>query len=75
MVPPPTSQGPAVISAQRPLQRRREGHLDEDEMAGGHRRLNRQEFEETLGDGDGQGGLACCSPWGLRESDTTERLN
>ena len=32
-------------------------------------------FEYTLGIGDGQGGLACCSPWGRKESDTTERLN
>ena len=35
----------------------------------------RDEFEQTLGVGDGQGGLACCGPWGLKESDTTERLN
>ena len=33
------------------------------------------EFEQALGDGDGQGGLACCSPWGPKESDTTEKLN
>ena len=33
------------------------------------------EFEQALGAGDGQGGLACCSPWGHKESDTTERLN
>ena len=33
------------------------------------------EFEQAPGGGDGQGGLACCSPWGLKESDTTERLN
>ena len=33
------------------------------------------EFEQALGVGDGQGGLACCSPWGLKKSDTTERLN
>ena len=32
-------------------------------------------FEQALGDGEGQGGLACCSPWGHRESDTTERRN
>ena len=36
---------------------------------------NGHEFEQTLGDGEGQGGLACCSPWGLKESDTTEWLN
>ena len=39
-------------------------------------RLNGHEFEQTPGDGEGQGSLAwCCSPWGRRESDTTEQLN
>ena len=47
----------------------------EDEMAGRHHRLNGHEFEQTPGAGDGQGGLACCSPWDRKESDTTERLN
>ena len=47
----------------------------EDEMAGWHHRLNGHEFEWTLGVGDGQGGLGCCSSWGRKESDTTERLN
>ena len=47
----------------------------EDEMAGWHHRLDGHEFEETPGVGDGQGGLACCSPWGCKESDMTERLN
>ena len=51
--------------------RRRRG-TTEDEMVGWHHRLNGHEFEEALGDGDGQGGLACCSPWGHKESDTTE---
>ena len=37
--------------------------------------LDAHEFEETLGVGDGQGGLACCDSWGRKESDTTERLN
>ena len=46
----------------------------QDEMAGWHHQLNRHEFEQTLGDGEGQGSLECCSPWGP-ESDTTERLN
>ena len=46
----------------------------EDEMAGWHHLLNGHEFESTLGVGDGQGGLACCSPWGCKESDMTERL-
>ena len=40
-----------------------------------HHRLNGHEFEQTLGDSEGQGSLACCSPRGRRESDTTERLN
>ena len=47
----------------------------EDEMAGWHHRLDGCEFEWTLGVGVGQGGLACCSSWGRKESDTTERLN
>ena len=44
-------------------------------MAGWHHRLDANEFEWTPGDGDGQGGLACCDSWGCKESDTTERLN
>ena len=47
----------------------------EDEMVGWHHRLNTHESEQTLGDGGGQGSLACCSPWGLKESDTTSQLN
>ena len=47
----------------------------EDEMAGWHHRLHGHEFEWTPGIGDGQGGLACCDSWSLKESDTTERLN
>ena len=47
----------------------------EDEMVGWHHRLNGQEFEEAPGVGDGQGSLACCSPWGHKESDTAEQLN
>ena len=46
-----------------------------EEMVGWHHRLNGHEFEQTLGVGDGQGVLTCCSPWGHKESDTTERLN
>ena len=42
---------------------------------GWHHRLDGQEFEQALGVGDGQEGLACCSPWGRKESDTTKRLN
>ena len=54
------------------------GHLKwttEDEMAGWHHRLDGHEFEQTLGVGDGQGSLMCCSPWGCKESDMIERLN
>jgi len=47
----------------------------EDEMAGWHHRLDGCEFEWTLGDGDGQGVLACCDSWGRKELDTTERMN
>ena len=47
----------------------------EDEMIGWHHRLNGHEFEQTLGDGVGQRSLVCCSPWGHKESDTTEWLN
>ena len=49
--------------------------MTEDEMVGGHRQLDGHEFEQALGVGDGQGSLVCCSPWGHKESDTTERLN
>ena len=44
-------------------------------MAGGHHRLHGREFEQTLGDSEGQGGLACCSPCGREELDATEWLN
>ena len=47
----------------------------EDEVAGWHHRLNGREFEQALGDGEGQGSLACCSPWGRKELDMTEQLN
>ena len=47
----------------------------EDEMAGWHHGLDGRESEWTPGDGDGQGGLACCDSRGRKESDTTERLN
>ena len=47
----------------------------EDEMVGWHHRLNGYEFGWTPEDGDGQGSLACCSPQGRKESDTTEQLN
>ena len=49
--------------------------MTEDEMLGWHHRLSGHEFEQTLGDGEGQGGQACSHPWGCKELDTTERLN
>ena len=49
--------------------------MTENEIAGRHHRLNRHEFEQALGVGDGQGILVCCSPWGCKELDTTEQLN
>ena len=54
--------------------RRRRGGIG-DEMVGWHHRLNGHEFEQTLGDSEGQGSLACCSPWGCKELNTTKRLN
>ena len=47
----------------------------EDEMTGWHHGLTGRESQWTPGDGVGQGGLVCCSSWGCKESDTTERLN
>ena len=48
--------------------------MTEDERVGWQHRLDRHEFEQALGDGDGQGRLACCSPWGHKESDMTELI-
>ena len=47
----------------------------EDEMFGWHHWLDGHEFEQALGVGDGEGGLACCRPWGCKESNMTEWLN
>ena len=44
-------------------------------MVDWHHQFNGHEFEQTLGDSEGQRSLACCSPWGCKESDTTQRLN
>ena len=55
--------------------RQREKGMTEDEMVGWHHQLNGHEFEQAPGDGEGQGSLTCCSPWGHKESDMTERLN
>ena len=49
--------------------------MTEDEMVGWHHPLNGHKFEEALGVGDGQGSLACRSPWCCKESDRTEQLN
>ena len=43
--------------------------MTEDEMVGWHHQLNGHEFEQALGDGEGQGSLVCCSPWGHKELD------
>ena len=50
---------------------RRKRGATKDEMVGWHRQLSGHEFEQTLGEGEGQESLACCSPWGHKESDMT----
>ena len=55
--------------------RQEEKGMTEDEMVGWYHRLDGHEFEQALGVGDGQGNLACCSPWGPKESDMMEQLN
>ena len=55
--------------------RQEEKVMAKDEMVGWYHQLDGHEFEQARGVGDGQGGLACCSAWGHKESDTTERLN
>ena len=54
--------------------RQEEKGTTEDKMVGWHHWLNGQQLEQTLGDGEGQGSLACCSPWGYKELDCTEWL-
>ena len=49
--------------------------MTEDEMVGWHHRLYGREFEKALGDSEGQGSLACYSPWGRKEVDTSEQMN
>ena len=49
--------------------------MTEEEMVGWHHQLNGYEFEKTQGDNEGQGSLACCSPWGHKEPDITQPLN
>ena len=55
------------------IEGRRRGGVTEDEMIGWHHRLNWPEFEQAPGDGKGQWSLTCCSPWGHKESDVTEK--
>ena len=55
--------------------RQEEKWTTEDEMVGWHHWLSGHEFEQALGDGEGRRILACCSSWGYKESDTSERLN
>ena len=55
--------------------RQEEKEMTEDEMVGWHHWLNGHEYEQASGAGDGQGSLACCSPWGHKELDMTEQLN
>ena len=57
------------------IEGKREKGATEDEMVGWHHWLNGREFEQTLEDSEGQGSLACCSPWGQKELDSTEQLN
>ena len=49
--------------------------MTEDKMVGWHHKLNGHEFEQAVGDGEGQGSLACCNLWGCKKSGTTEQLN
>ena len=49
--------------------------MAEDEMVEWHHQMDGHDFDQGLGVGDGQGSLVCCSPWGHKDSDTTERLN
>ena len=49
--------------------------MTEDQMIGWHHQLNGHEFKQVPGGGEGQGSPVCCSPWGQKESDMTERLN
>ena len=55
--------------------RQEEKGMTEDEMVGWHYRLNGHEFEQAPGDGEGQGSLTCCRPWGCKELDMSEWLN
>ena len=63
-----------VNSLEKTLMQEEKGTI-EDETVGWHHQLDGHEFEQAPGVGNGQGGLACCGPWGRRESDLTERLD
>ena len=54
---------------------KQEKGMIEDETVGWHHWLNGHEFEQAPGNGEGQGSLVCCSPWGCKQSDTIEQLN
>ena len=56
-------------------QAQKDKRVSDNERAGRHHRCSEHELRKTLGDGEGQGGLACCSPGGCKDSDTTGRLN
>ena len=53
----------------------KEKRTSEDEMAGRHHWCNEHELGQNPGDGEGQGGLSCCSPWGCKKLDMTRQLN
>ena len=61
----------SVTQGKTPMLEKEEKGTTEDGMVGWHHRLDGHEFEQTLGDGDGQGGLERYSPWGRKESDMT----
>ena len=54
------------------IEGRRKKGLTDGEMSGWHHQLSGQKFEQTPGDSEGHGSLACCSPWGHKDSDMTE---
>ena len=55
--------------------RQKKEEATEDEMVGWHHQLSRHDLEQTQGDSEGEGSLACCSPWGHKESHPAEQLN
>ena len=61
-----------VTLSVRTVSEQQEEKMIEDETVEWYHQFNRHKFEQTPGDSEGQGSLACCSPWGHEESDTTE---